>query len=375
MKKSTVLLVLLTVFLAFGYRTNVTLDSGTGKIYVVDNMLLRTDPNANAIVVYDITNPYAHQTVKTIELEGNSDIAVASHYMYVDSYRDLIIYDVADWKNPVPVDTLRNVFQYMPTIQDDWNTPPQDWNNGSSGGGGFMGCGGCMSEQPVAATVAARDNASGGKGGSMARFAILGDRLYMVDNAQLYVYDISNPARPQYRNAESIGWTIETIFPRANQLFIGGQNGMYIYDVSEHDQPRMESEFTHRTACDPVVVEGNRAYVTLRAGSRCGDNSNQMDILDITNTSNPQLISTVPLENPYGLAVHGNTAFVCDGNGGLKVLDVSDPHHARQISQVTGITPYDAILKDNTLIVTAEDGLYIYDVSKLGEPVRAGQIH
>ena len=36
-----------------------------------------------------------------------------------------------------------------------------------------------------------------GKGGSMARFAITGNSLYIVDNQSLHSYDISTPGNPQ----------------------------------------------------------------------------------------------------------------------------------------------------------------------------------
>jgi hypothetical protein len=54
---------------------------------------------------------------------------------------------------------------------------------------------------------------STGQGGSLARFTIMGTRLYTVDGAYLHVFDISNNAQPQYKNKVYVGWAIEAIFP------------------------------------------------------------------------------------------------------------------------------------------------------------------
>ena len=36
------------------------------------------------------------------------------------------------------------------------------------------------------------------------------------------------------------------------------------------------------TSCDPVVVQGDYAFVTLRGGTECQGFSNQLDIIDIS---------------------------------------------------------------------------------------------
>ena len=52
---------------------------------------------------------------------------------------------------------------------------------------------------------------------------------------------------------------------------------MYIYDNSNPHNPTYMSQFEHAEVCDPVFIEGNFAYVTLRSGSRCNGFQNQLD--------------------------------------------------------------------------------------------------
>jgi hypothetical protein len=73
---------------------------------------------------------------------------------------------------------------------------------------------------------------SPGIGGSTARFTIAGNALYIVDQSNLHVYDISTASNPSKVSDKNIGWSIETIFPYQNHLFIGSSSGVYIYDKS-----------------------------------------------------------------------------------------------------------------------------------------------
>ncbi len=358
MNRTSYLLLLALVFLSFGYTTRQQSDE-ISKIYLIGNTLIRTTPGKN-IRFYDISSPANPRNVSTIAIEGNNDVAATGDYMYADRGTDLVIYDISNIASPRALDTIKRVF----------NRPYYGYWEGNDvvEVGGASGCGGCSDESPVAMSEPTRGNDAaerGGQGGSMARFVIVGDYLYCVDVSQLTVFDISDPARPRYKNAVDIGWQIETIFPSGTNLFIGGQSGMYIYDIHDAEEPKYVSEFTHVRSCDPVVVEGNLAYVTLRGGTVCGGYTNQLDIIDISDIKNPRLIRTVELSGPYGLTVRDGRVLVCDGSQGLKLIDATRP--TPPVSILTDLTPYDVILRDNLLVVTAESGYYLYDASDLSQ--------
>jgi hypothetical protein len=218
------------------------------------------------------------------------------------------------------------------------------------------------------------DGGGAGQGGSMARFAITGDNLYVVTNQDLMVFDVSNPDKPFDIGSLPVGFGIETIFPYKNYLFIGSQTGMFVYDNSNPNRPKRKSEFTHLRSCDPVVVRDTLAFVTLRGGTRCGGFTNQLDILSIKDIDNPHLIATFPMTSPYGLGIDGNKLFICDGDDGLKIYDVEDPKDIFRVAQYKDINAYDVIPRQGVLIMIGSDGLYQYDYTVQGKPALLSKI-
>lgn len=200
-----------------------------------------------------------------------------------------------------------------------------------------------------------------GKGGSMARFTVAGEHLYVVDHRNLHIYNVSDPATPTKIKEVTLGVNIETIFPYQEKLFIGSQDGMHIYSLAEPESPVHLSTYRHVTSCDPVVVQDNLAYVTLRTGNNCFRGRNQLDIIDISNPTNPQLIRTYPMTNPFGLGIDGNTLFICEGEHGLKVFNVEDPENIVEIDGRPNLHSFDVIPSNQNLILTGNDGVFQYN--------------
>ena len=201
-----------------------------------------------------------------------------------------------------------------------------------------------------------------GTGGSMARFAITGNTLYIVSKESLEVYNIADAGNPVKAVTKDMSVGIETIFPYQNRLFIGASDGMYIYNNSTPDNPTFLTKYTHVQSCDPVVVQGDYAYVTLRSGVACRNfvTLSTLDVVDVSNPSNPQLVNSQQMLSPYGLGVSGNRLFVCEGDRGLKVFDVSDPKLPVQKHFFEDLPSYDVIVRNNRLIVTGAKGLFQY---------------
>ncbi|MBD2754201.1 LVIVD repeat-containing protein [Spirosoma validum] len=200
-----------------------------------------------------------------------------------------------------------------------------------------------------------------GVGGSTARFTISGNTLYTVSNTALQTYDISASDNPKKGANVSLGFGVETIFPYRNNLFIGTQTGMFIYDIVQPGSPKQVSLYTHIQSCDPVVAQGNYAYVTLRSGTTCRNTAfNSLDVVDISNLSSPKLLRSYPMKNPHGLGVDGTFLFVGEGDYGLRVMDISDPTSVREIQYFDSVKAYDVIPTQKRLIVTGPDGIYQY---------------
>jgi len=153
---------------------------------------------------------------------------------------------------------------------------------------------------------------------------------------------------------------------------------MLIYDISNPEAPAYRSTFSHATACDPVVVSEQVAYVTLRGGNNCNGFTNQLDVLDVSNLDNPTLIRSYPMDNPHGLSVVGNTLYLCEGSSGLKIFDVSNKNKVDDnlLDQVTGITAYDVIVlpPGNHVMVVGQTGLFQFDATDRNNLVQLSMI-
>ncbi|GAB3325897.1 hypothetical protein GCM10027299_24610 [Larkinella ripae] len=205
-----------------------------------------------------------------------------------------------------------------------------------------------------------------GTGGSMARFAVAGNYLYVVNHNSLLVYDVQKTADPNRLQKVPLDFGVETIFPYNNHLFIGTQTGMYIMNLDNPASPRQTALYRHIFSCDPVVAQGNYAYVTLRNGTACNTGPNRLEVVDISNLSNPVQVNSIDMINPHGLGIDGNLLFVSEGDAGLKVFDATDPVKLKLIKTFTDIRSYDVIPNRSVLIVTGKDGIfqYRYDASQ-----------
>ncbi len=357
-----------------------------GKIYLYGKYLFVNEVD-KGIHIIDNTNPSAPQKVSFINIPGNIDIAVYGDMLYADSYVDLVTLNIANPLAATEVSRVENAipdrgmqgYYYDPNkgVLTGWKevmkTDSMNTNCNGSGSGGWWGGGpeffdgGAMPVQNSSAGGVKTTTTAGGKGGSMARFAITANRLYIVDHSNLKAFSLNNPSQPIQTSTANIGWDIETIFPYQDKLFIGGQTGMRIYALNNPDVPSFLGSYTHMTACDPVVVENNHAFVTLRSGTLCTNANNQLDVIDVSNATAPKLLITYPFVNPHGLGIDNGTLFICDGSAGLKVFNASDVMKITDnpIASFPSIQSNDVIPHNKRLWMTGNDGLYQYSYADI----------
>ncbi len=368
-----------------------------GKIYFYGQYVFISEINEGVHIINNL-DPANPENIGFIVVPGNNDIAVRGNILYADSYVDLVSLDVSNISDVKEMDREVDVFPYWMHLGGFWGDETQgvvreyveeeiteiyDCNDISqrniwAGGfffntiNGFVSVDEALSNGNGAPTVSLPASAGfetqTGIGGSLARFTIMGDNLYTVTDQSLLVFDISEIANPTRGAVVQVGWNIETIFPfTQDKLFIGSQTGMFIYDASNPSLPSFVSEFQHARSCDPVVVEGDYAYVTLRSGNMCAGFTNQLDVIRITDLENPVLEASYSMVNPFGLGIREGTLFICDGDAGLKVYDATDPLAIaqNQLAHFPNINAFDVIPLTGILLMIGEDGFYQYDYSDL----------
>lgn len=355
-----------------------------GKIYFKDDFIFINEYQ-KGIHVINNSDPSNPQKVSFIEIPGNVDMAIKGDKLYADSYIDLLTIDIGNMDNITEMDRDTNVFPYIIPEFEAGLLGDVDENKGV-----IKGYTKTERTEPLdgdqylynrfpmwsvefftldAAKVNDVSGSGTGTGGSMARFTVYDNYLYAIDKASLHLFDVSNAANPEFEKQIGISWQIETLFPYNQMLFIGAQSGMYIYSLQNPANPQFISQFRHATACDPVVVEGDYAYVTLRSGNLCGAIESQLNVIDISVIEAPELLESYPMTEPYGLGIDDEVLFVCDGKDGLKIFNASDPFgiDENMIAHYKGIDAFDVIPLGNVLLLIGEDGLYQYDYSSLDD--------
>ncbi len=199
----------------------------------------------------------------------------------------------------------------------------------------------------------------GGQGGSLAIFTIRNNYLYAVDNTGLNVFSILDRENPVKVNHVDISFNIETLFGFKDYLYIGSQNGMFIYSIENPEFPQYLADVQHFTACDPVIANENTAFVTLWTDIGCGNNINQLEVYDVTEITEPILLNVRELTFPKGMGLYGDYLLVCDDE--IKVFDVSDPSNTVLVHSIDSIA-FDVIINNNVLIAIGESGLFQYQL-------------
>lgn len=215
-----------------------------------------------------------------------------------------------------------------------------------------------------------------GTGGSTARMTISGDYLYAISGSNVQLFDITVPESPVPYTQVQVEWDIQTLFPYEDYLLVGAASGLHILDNTDPASPRYVGDFTHARTLDPVVAQDGYAYVTLKRDTSLqtgGDIANQLNVVDISDVTQPRLLETVSMQEPAGLAVDGSELYVCDGVAGLKTFDLIDPAKPEIANVLRGVDCMDVIAQNQRLYVIDDLGLQQYSTAS-GVPVLLSSI-
>jgi len=369
-----------------------------GKLCFYNGYLFISEPG-KGIHVIDNRKPSAPQNIAFIELAGNADIGVRNDLLYADALIDLVWFDISNPAKPELKGRLEDVFpENYPICGNEY---PVDYSqvydeNGNSKG---MVVGWELKRRRMTAAQAEQYNyyangkfvepdmayytaagstnkSSSGVNGSMSRFALYDKYLYAVVNGGLSIFDVSSD-KPSLagQSADGLFYEVETVFAYKEFLFFGMPSGMSIYSVKDPLTPEYCSWILHIYGCDPVVVDNDLAYVTVRSGNFCGQSIDELMVIGVKDVYKPELIVSYKMSNPKGLGIDNGTLFLCDD--GLKVFKIGDDPQtlvSNQITHIKGMDGYDLIPYDNVLMMIADDGLYQYDYTNISNIKPLSQI-
>ena len=306
-----------------------------GKVFYIGSTMIISEIG-EGVHLFDNSDKSNPVPLAFLRIPGNVDVSFKGTNFIADSYLSILAIDMSDISNPRIVSRIDDIktdyyyydeqkkaylVDYIPSeepVRIECNHPffERSDNYYINRDFGIFSLDASFNVQNEIFADAAFVNSQGntpGIAGSLSSFAIVGDYFYFISGPDVNVYNFKDMTNPYFTDGFEVAWNIETLFPYEDKLFIGGQNGMYIYDNSNPSSPSYLSEFVHARACDPVFVEGNTAYVTLSEGNRCTNFVTQLDVIDVTDLLNPTLIKSYDMYKPKGLSIYDNTLFLCAG--------------------------------------------------------------
>ncbi len=321
------------------------------NIYLADSLLLVADEKYG-IYVYSVAATDTPSLKTTIPVTGVRGMAIRDSIIYAGAWDGIYAFRL---KGETGYDTVCTIptYTYMGddmVVHREHSVYP------------FFNCG-CTSRDYAGGT-----ETSNGVGGSYAVFAIIDTFLYYVSESSLITMSVARPESPRELSRLYIGWTVETLYPMAEYLYIGGQTGMYVIDRINGATPAMIGSLQHFQACDPVVVQDTTAYVTLRSGNGCGAAADELLTISVADPVKPRLLHEDTTVTPYGLAVGDSLLYVANGYAGYSLYRIGNGANAEVVKRWEKPAVKDFILSGDRLYIMGFNMVQVVNVADPMEP-------
>ena len=151
------------------------------------------------------------------------------------------------------------------------------------------------------------------------------------------------------------GWgPCSAVQVQGNYAFIGNGAMLQVLDISNPSNPKPVGQLLTSGPISNVVISGNYAY-TLRP----------FRIIDISNPTNPILISTLQLKSPPNtITIQGNYAYVGDISGQIFIIDISNSSQPNIVN-----SPWSLSTSGQNVEAIAISGTYLYAISYDGASI------
>ncbi len=348
-----------------------------GKIFIDENMLLIGEED-EGIHVYDNTNPASPVNVSFIQLPFCKEFYVENNMIYAESQYDFVKIDITNLSLPTLVNRVE--FAFGDAIFDhngnvlvgfDYAVVTESFDFGSaeelalreSSNLFYNSKGNLIPESSVPSSFTGNSESIKG---TLNKITVNNNYVYVVGDSKLYTF-YDAPNQMNLVNETDISLGLETIYPEGNNLYLGTQTSMIVVDASNPSSPEYTSEYEHPTSCDPVLPNGNVAYLTLRTAdfSGCNGDENTVEVLDISDVNNPEPLNSYTVSSPYGMNIINNYLFVGEGNNGLTIFDISNPQFLAFQTTLSNVTVYDIMphpTDPSIILTTGDNGLVQYNI-------------
>lgn len=348
-----------------------------GKIFIGDQVILIGEEE-KGIHVFDNSNPSNPVAISFLQLPMTREFYVSGDKLYAEGHYDFIKIDLIDIYNPKIIDRVEYAFGEghkndlgQEIIGFTFQTVTESIQLGSDKDKALKESTELYFDHkdqliPVSSVPSSFSGLGEDVHGTLNKITTLNDYAYVVGAHKMYVFS-DHGYQMESLNQVDIAGDVETVYPYDNHLYVGTQSSMTLLSVSNPELPYEVSTYFHPTSCDPVLPNGDIAYLTLRSAdnSGCAGDENTLTVIDMTNKSNPTELHTEVMNSPYGMTLDGNYLWVGEGSNGLTLFDNTNPAAPMPIKTFTNVLAYDVIAtpaQPNRIYVTGAGGMEIYSV-------------
>lgn len=98
-----------------------------GKIYTIGNLIFQNEIGSG-LHVFDYSNPAQPQKAGFINIPGNTEVSVKGNFLYANSFADLLVIDIIDWKKATEVKRIKDAFRQGYAQGHTFAIPPPEHN-------------------------------------------------------------------------------------------------------------------------------------------------------------------------------------------------------------------------------------------------------
>jgi len=320
--------------------------------------------------VIDITDPLnAFQVHYYITIENCNSVAATENIVYINSSHYCFnIIDVTDSENPYLFnyyDVESNVIAKSPNdlfmlvygncydglhFYDMTDAAAPEYIYSHISHGNAWSCGGFYIDDQICCSV-----------------------FGTIDQAELYIYNLNRLQTSPLWSTTAINYDndnpkIKGIDRKDDYIYIAwSTNGIMVIDVSDIMSPAQVLNYDIEGFCHDLTIKGDYLYYV---------NIDGLYVLDISEPLQPFQVGFWDSDNrAEQFVLYGDFAYIADYDGGIKVLDISNPTNPSLINTVTlnstSRIDYDPIIRDGKLIITDRhwNEIMVFDLSNPVYPV------
>ena len=298
------------------------------------------------LLIADITNPIMPEVVGSRKTSDANHVAVRETLAYVsDGEYGVKIIDISNPKNPERVGSIKTSNARKCIIKDDFLYLA----DGEDGIRIYSFQGTSLKKAGLYDSENALD------------IELEGDLLYCADGGGgMIILNISDKEFPTLAGSFKTGYAKEIEIEGRHAFILDDKRSITVLDVFNPLNPRVFEKFKI-TEASGLTIEGEMAFIA---------EDDAISMIRINTTGSSYLVGSRPTGGlSYNVSLFSSYAFVADHQGGVKIIDVSEPMNLHeQSAMMTCETDFaeDLLIRRNYLFVAdGLNGMKVFSLAKL----------